>query len=106
MAAKKFYLVQAVLRTKFGMSRARHRILTATDPIAAARECFNDLSATSKIPGKKYPERFDVYPERDRDTFMEEVGALTIDEDFDEDTKTPYDAVADMFEAKPIEVRL
>ena len=103
---KRFYLVQAVLRTNYGRSKSKHQIVTATDPIGAARAMFDELPTAQRIPKKSFPEYFKVYPERDRETFMEEVGGLKIEEEMDEDTRTPYDAVCDMFEATAIEVRL
>jgi hypothetical protein len=103
---KKFYLVRAVLRTSWGISRAKARIVVAADPIQAARECFDDLPKGQRTPKVKYPEYFKVWPERDRETFMGEVGAIDVDDAFDEDTSTPLDTIRDMFEAKHVEVRL
>jgi hypothetical protein len=101
---KKFYLVQAVLRSKYGVSTSKHRIVVADDPIGAARACFEDLPSMSKDVGGKFPEMFKVYPERDRETFMEEVGPITLVDSYDEGVTLDY--IVDMFEAKAIEVRL
>ncbi len=102
----RFYLVQAVLRSQYGISRMKHRIVVAPDAIGAARECFTDLPASSKVPGKKFPEHFKVWAQSTPESFRDDVGTLVVDDEFDEDTNTPLDAIMDMFESKPVEVRL
>lgn len=103
MPVMKFYLVQAVMRSSWGSSKSTPRIVSAKDPIDAARAMFD---AIRRNLGRKVAEKFMIYPQRDPAAFMEDVGPLKIGEDFDEDTPTPYDAVCDMFEARAIEVRL
>lgn len=103
----KFYLVQAVNRSRFGLSKSKHRVVVAKDAIEAARNCFDDLPKSAKTPGQKFPEYFKVWAERDRTTFMAEVGALTVhDNDDDGEGGSPLDAIIDVFEATPQEVRL
>lgn len=101
----RFFLVQAVLRTTWGKSKSEHKIVAAKDVICAARECFDSLSDSQKKPGVRYPEFFKVWPMTSPETFMSEVGALEIEDEFDEDSTTAFDQIFDMFD-KHVEVRL
>lgn len=102
----KYFLVQAVMKSQWGTSNSDPRIVAAEDPVGAAKACFDDVSVVYHGAKKKFPLFFKVWNQRTPANFADEVGPLKLEEEFDEDSKTSYDAVADMFEAKYIEVRL
>lgn len=102
----RFYLVQAMLNTRYGLSGTRHRVVAADDPINAAKECFDDLTDGQKRPGVRYPDHFRVWAQLEPVVFQKEVGPLRVEDDFDEDSKPALKQVEDMFEGKYTVVRL
>lgn len=96
----RFFLVQAILKSKYGESKARPRIVAAKDQICAARTCFDELPPSSKND-KKFPDRFKVWAQRTPESFIEDVGSIVLD--FEENT---CDTVEDLFVANHEEVRL
>lgn len=102
----KFFLVQPVIQTQFGVRNDEHRIVVGADPAAAARNCFDELPTRLKEKGKRFPTMYRVWAARTPESFHENVGSLVLEEEFDEDSSSSYDAVADMFDTKFVEVRL